>query len=126
MAAKIAYCRRIQGIVIFNDTKLKRKFWNSKIHHSLNHNHHIAASELILNQDGSIYHLGLLPEQIAPLIITVGDPDRVSKVSCHFDAIEHKVQRREFVTHTGRIGARRVSVVSTGIGTDNIDIVLNE
>ncbi|MBL7807170.1 MAG: nucleoside phosphorylase [Saprospiraceae bacterium] len=84
------------------------------------------SSELILNGDGSIYHLHLLPEQVAPLIILVGDPDRVPLVSQYFDQVEHKVQKREFITHTGRIGHTRLSVVSTGIGPDNIDIVLNE
>ena len=83
-------------------------------------------SELILNPDGSIYHLALLPEDIAPTIILVGDQDRVQLVSQHFDRIEVKKQRREFITHTGRIGDKRISVISTGIGTDNIDIVLNE
>jgi uridine phosphorylase len=83
-------------------------------------------SELILNQDGSIYHLHLLPEQVAPIILTVGDPDRVVQVSRCFDQVEHKVQKREFITHTGRVGNQRVSVISTGIGPDNIDIVLNE
>jgi uridine phosphorylase len=86
----------------------------------------IADSELILNKRGAIYHLDLLPEEIAPLIITVGDPERVREVSRHFDRFEHKAQRREFVTHTGYLGKKRISVVSTGIGTDNIDIVLNE
>src|SRR5690606_5817524 len=86
----------------------------------------IAASELIINPDGSIYHLHLRPEQIAQTIITVGDPDRVEMVSKHFDRIEHTVQKREFITHTGYIGDLRLSVISTGIGTDNIDIVMNE
>jgi uridine phosphorylase len=85
-----------------------------------------AASELILNNDGSIYHLHLLPEQIADTIITVGDPDRVPMVSKYFDKIEYKIHKREFVTHTGFIGGKKISVISTGIGTDNIDIVLNE
>lgn len=83
-------------------------------------------SELILNPDGSVYHLNLLPEQIANTIITVGDPDRVTAISNHFDTIECKVQKREFVTHTGVFKGKRLSVISTGIGTDNIDIVLNE
>jgi uridine phosphorylase len=83
-------------------------------------------SELILNPDGSIYHLHLLPEQIAPVVITVGDPDRVPMVSRYFDAIEHRLQKREFVTHTGRLGKQRLSVISSGIGPDNIDIVVNE
>ncbi|QQS27391.1 MAG: nucleoside phosphorylase [Sphingobacteriales bacterium] len=86
----------------------------------------ISNSELVLNDDGSIYHLHLHPEQIAPVIITVGDPDRVEMVSKYFDAIEFRIQKREFITHTGRIGNKRLTVISTGIGTDNIDIVLNE
>jgi uridine phosphorylase len=86
----------------------------------------IAASELILNSDGSIYHLHLLPEQIAETVITVGDPDRVERVSKYFDRVEHRVHKREFITHTGYIGNKRLTVISTGIGTDNIDIVLNE
>ncbi|MBN8718255.1 MAG: nucleoside phosphorylase [Sediminibacterium magnilacihabitans] len=86
----------------------------------------IAESELIINNRGAVYHLNLRPEELANTIITVGDPDRVQEVSKHFDSIEGKYQHREFVTHTGRIGQKRISVVSTGIGTDNIDIVLNE
>lgn len=83
-------------------------------------------SELILNPDGSIYHLNLRPEHIAKTIILVGDPDRVPRVSKYFDDIECQISKREFVTHTGRVGKKRLSVISTGIGTDNIDIVLNE
>ena len=86
----------------------------------------IAESELIINSRGAVYHLNLRPEELADTIITVGDPDRVGAVSKHFDQIEHQFQHREFITHTGRIGNKRMSVVSTGIGTDNIDIVLNE
>jgi uridine phosphorylase len=86
----------------------------------------IAESELILNKRGAIYHLDLLPDEIAPLIITVGDPYRVEEVSKYFDTIEFKRAHREFLTHTGRIGKKNVSVISTGIGPDNIDIVLNE
>jgi uridine phosphorylase len=86
----------------------------------------IAESELILNERGAIYHLNLKPDEIAHTVITVGDPDRVKQVSKYFDQIESKSQHREFVTHTGWLGRKRVSVVSTGIGTDNIDIVLNE
>ena len=86
----------------------------------------IAESELIINNRGAIYHLDLRPEELAQDIITVGDPDRVGEVSKYFDEVEVKRQHREFVTHTGRIGAKRISVVSTGIGPDNIDIVLNE
>lgn len=81
---------------------------------------------MILNPDGSIYHLNLLPEMISDTIITVGDQDRVDRVSRHFDSLEVQVAKREFVTHTGYFKGKRISVVSTGIGTDNIDIVLNE
>ena len=84
------------------------------------------ASELILNADQSIYHLNLLPQDIAHTIITVGDPERVNDVSSHFDSIELKKGKREFITHTGTLNGKRISVISTGIGTDNIDIVLNE
>jgi len=83
-------------------------------------------SELIINSDGSIYHLKLQPEQIADTIIVVGDPDRVPEVSKYFDTIETKVQNREIVTHTGFFNNKRLSVLSTGMGTDNIDIVMNE
>ncbi len=86
----------------------------------------IKESELILNPDGSIYHLNLLPTDIANTIITVGDPDRVASVSKHFDIIEVKKHRREFNTHTGTYKGKRITVISTGIGTDNIDIVFNE
>lgn len=86
----------------------------------------IKESELILNPDGSIYHLNLKPEHIANTIIFVGDQDRVDKVSSHFDSIEFKTQKREFKTHTGHYKGKRISVISTGIGPDNIDIVLNE
>lgn len=87
---------------------------------------HIAESELIINSRGAIYHLDARPEEIAHVIITVGDQDRVKEVSKHFDSVEFKLQHREFITHTGFIGKKRISVVSTGIGTDNIDIVMNE
>lgn len=86
----------------------------------------IAESELIINDRGAVYHLNVRPDELAQTIITVGDPDRVSEVSKYFDKIESRHQHREFVTHTGRIGQKRISVVSTGIGPDNIDIVLNE
>lgn len=86
----------------------------------------IPESELVLNDDGSIYHLHLLPEDVAETIIFVGDQERVPEVSKHFDKIEIKKNKREFVTHTGTIGSKRLSVISTGIGTDNIDIVMNE
>jgi uridine phosphorylase len=83
-------------------------------------------SELIINPDGSIYHLKLRPEQLADTVILVGDQQRVSRISEHFQVIEHKVQNREFVTHTGRYNNKRLTVMSSGIGTDNIDIVINE
>ena len=86
----------------------------------------LKTTDLIVNEDGSIYHLHLKPEQIAETIITVGDQDRVADVSQHFDVIEHKAAHREFVTHTGVMNNKRITVISTGIGTDNIDIVLNE
>jgi uridine phosphorylase len=88
--------------------------------------HRIAESELILNSRGAVYHLDLLPEEIADIIITVGDPDRVALVSKHFDSIELCRNQREFITHTGYVGKKRLTVISTGIGPDNIDIVLNE
>lgn len=83
-------------------------------------------TELILNDDKSVYHLHLRPEHIADTIFLVGDQDRVAEVSQHFDSIEHKIQHREFVTHTGYIGKKRLSVVSSGIGTDNVEILLTE
>jgi uridine phosphorylase len=86
----------------------------------------IAASELILNPDGSIYHLNLKPENIAQDIIFVGDQDRVEKVTAFFDSIEFTTQKREFKTQTGSYKGKRITVISTGIGPDNIDIVLNE
>jgi len=87
---------------------------------------HIAESELIINSRGAIYHLDLKPDEISPDIITVGDPHRVGEVSKYFDTIEVQRVHREFVTHTGYIGKKRLSVISTGIGTDNVDIVFNE
>ncbi len=86
----------------------------------------IAKSELILNPDGSIYHLNLKPEHLANTIITVGDPDRVSQVTDFFDSVEFTTQKREFKTTTGSLKGKRITVISTGIGTDNIDIVFNE
>lgn len=86
----------------------------------------LAASELVLNPDGSVYHLNLLPEDIADKIILVGDPDRVPKVSKYFDKVEIKKNKREFYTHTGELRGQRITVMSTGIGTENIDIVMNE
>lgn len=86
----------------------------------------IKESELILNPDGSIYHLDLHPENVASTIILVGDQYRVERISSYFDAIEFKGQKREFCTHTGTYKGKRISVISTGIGPDNIDIVINE
>ncbi len=86
----------------------------------------IFPTDLIINSDGTIYHLNLLPEQIADTIITVGDPDRVKFVSQYFDSIELKVSKREFVTHTGYLNGKRLSVISSGIGTDNVEILMNE
>ncbi len=86
----------------------------------------IAESELILNDRGAIYHLNLRPEELASTILVVGDPDRVAIVSKYFDKLEYKLHHREFITHTGYVGKKRVTVISTGIGTDNIDIVVNE
>jgi uridine phosphorylase len=86
----------------------------------------IAESELILNARGAIYHLDLLPEELGDNIISVGDPFRVKEVSKYFDQVEVITHHREFVCHTGTLGKKRITVVSTGIGTDNIDIVLNE
>lgn len=86
----------------------------------------LKASEFIQNADGSIYHLNLLPKHLAHTVIVVGDQNRVSAVTKYFDEVEHIVQKREFHTQTGIYQGKRISVVSTGIGTDNIDIVLNE
>lgn len=86
----------------------------------------LAASELVLNPDGSVYHCNLHPEHLADTVFLVGDPGRVPSVSAFFDRVDFKTQKREIVTHTGMKNGRRVSVVSTGMGTDNIDIVLSE
>ncbi|HEV7622382.1 MAG TPA: nucleoside phosphorylase [Flavisolibacter sp.] len=88
--------------------------------------HRIAESELIINPRGAIYHLDLRPEELANDIITVGDPDRVINITKHFDRLEIQRKHREFVSQTGYLGNKRITVISTGIGTDNIDIVLNE
>ena len=86
----------------------------------------IKATDLIINPDGSIYHLNLRPDQLADSVIVVGDPGRVPEISHYFDHIECTAQNREFVTHTGVLKGKRITVLSTGIGTDNIDIVMNE
>lgn len=89
-------------------------------------NQQIPESELLINSDGTIYHLHLKPENLASVVFTVGDPDRVAMVSKYFDQIDFKTKKREFVTHTGRIGGKRVTVLSTGMGTDNIEILMTE
>jgi uridine phosphorylase len=86
----------------------------------------IPESELFINSDGSIYHLAVRAEDVADLIITVGDPDRVENVSRYLDQVEFRKQKREFVTHTGYLGKQRISVMSTGMGTDNIEIFMTE
>jgi uridine phosphorylase len=86
----------------------------------------IAESELIINDRGAVYHLDLRPEELAGTVITVGDPDRVKEVSKHFDSVEVKRQHREFISHTGYVAKKRLTVLSSGIGPDNIDIVMNE
>ncbi len=83
-------------------------------------------SELVLNPDGSIYHLALRPEQLGDLVLVVGDQGRVERISRHFERVEHRVQNREFIAHTGVYRGAHVTALSTGIGTDNIDIVVNE
>lgn len=86
----------------------------------------LSEADLVINPDGSVYHLNLLPEDLADTVITVGDPDRIPAITKYFDRIELKKGKREFLTQTGYLGKKRITVVSTGIGTDNIDIVLNE
>jgi len=89
-------------------------------------NKNLAASELVLNEDGSIYHLHLKPNDVAEKIILVGDPGRVEKVSAQFDSIDFRMINREFITHTGFYKGTRITALSTGIGIGNIDIVVNE
>ena len=86
----------------------------------------ISETDLILNDDGSVYHLSLLPRQITDTIITVGDPGRVYRVSEHFDSIEFELNKREFITHVGTYRGKRITVMSTGIGTDNIELFMTE
>ncbi|KEO73726.1 nucleoside phosphorylase [Anditalea andensis] len=86
----------------------------------------IPASELIINPDGSIYHLNIKPEDISSTIIAVGDPERVAAISKHFDSLEFSMAKREFVTHTGMYRGKRLTVMSTGMGTDNIEIFMTE
>lgn len=87
---------------------------------------HFPSSELIINDDGSVFHLHVKPNQLAPKVILVGDPGRVELVASHFDEIEFDVANREFKTITGTYKGKRITVVSTGIGCDNVDIVVNE
>lgn len=84
------------------------------------------SSEIILNADGSIYHLGLRPEHLTDIILTVGDPERVPEVSKYFDSVDVKISKREFVTHIGRLGKQPLMVISSGMGTDNVEILLTE
>ncbi len=86
----------------------------------------ISESELVLNKDGSVYHLHLKEEHVGSNVILVGDQGRVEQISRHFDAVDFRFKNREFITHTGRYKGHSISVISTGIGTDNIDIVVNE
>lgn len=86
----------------------------------------IAETDLMLNEDGSVYHLNLLPKHISDTIIAVGDPNRVYAVSQYFDEVEFEMNKREFITHVGRYNNKRITVISTGIGTDNIEIFFNE
>ena len=86
----------------------------------------ISETDLILNPDGSIYHLNLLPKQVSDTIITVGDPSRVYRISDHFDKLEFEMNKREFITHIGKYKGKRVTVMSTGIGTDNIELFMTE
>lgn len=86
----------------------------------------ITASELIINKDGSIYHLNLKPEHLADKVIVVGDPNRVHKVSQYFDEVEFEMNKREFITHTGTYKGKRITVISSGMGTDNVEILMTE
>lgn len=86
----------------------------------------ISETDLILNPDGSVYHLSLLPKHIADTVITVGDPNRVYAISRHFDSLDFEMNKREFITHVGKYKNKRITVISTGIGTDNIEIFFNE
>lgn len=83
-------------------------------------------TDLIINPDGSIYHLNLKPEHISDKIITVGDPGRVHRISSHFDHVEYEMNKREFITHVGKYKGKRITVISTGMGTDNVEILMTE
>lgn len=86
----------------------------------------LSEADLVLNPDGSVYHLHLRPEHLCPLVIAVGDQDRVERVSRHFDKVDTRIHKREFVSHIGELNGKRIMAVSSGIGTDNIDILMNE
>ncbi len=86
----------------------------------------ISETDLILNPDGSVYHLNLLPKHISDTVIAVGDPSRVYTVSQHFDEVEFEMNKREFITHVGKYKGKRITVISTGIGTDNVEIFFSE
>lgn len=86
----------------------------------------LSEADLILNPDGSVYHLHLRPEHLCPLVIAVGDQDRVERVSRHFDRVDTRIHKREFVSHIGELNGKRIMAISSGIGTDNIDILMNE
>ncbi len=88
--------------------------------------HPLPETDLILNPDGTIYHLGLRPEHLTDIILTVGDPERVPLVSRYFDTIDTRIQRREFHTHIGTLGGRRLMAISSGMGTDNVEILMTE
>src|SRR5262245_49997013 len=83
-------------------------------------------SELILNPNGSVYHIALRPEDLGDIVLIAGDPGRIERISKRFETIEHRSQNREFVAHTGRLNGHRITALATGIGPDNIDIVVNE
>lgn len=86
----------------------------------------LSETDLIINPDGSVYHLNLKPQHVSEKIITVGDPSRVHRISSHFDHIEFEMNKREFITHTGTYKGKRLTVISTGMGTDNVEILMNE
>jgi uridine phosphorylase len=86
----------------------------------------ISEADLVLNTDGSVYHLNLLPKHISDTILTVGDPSRVYSISQFFESVEFEMNRREFITHVGKYNGKRITVISTGIGTDNVEIFFNE
>src|SRR5690606_23413618 len=86
----------------------------------------ISETDLVLNRDGSVYHLALLPKHISETVLTVGDPSRVNAISQHFDSIEFEMNRREFITQVGTYRGKRITVISTGIGTDNVEIFFTE